>query len=354
MRRRRSAIALAAATALAFAAPAAAGGSRFPLGDFAGYVWRAGPLDALSATFTVPRIRMPSPPRSIAATWIGAQAPGVTGPFIQIGINELHATVSLDVYYAFWSDTTLQFHPRFLFTVRAGDVIAASLRHLPDGWALAIVDATTRVARRFTSPDEAAGAFELAEFLQEDPTNSAHAELPYPRLAGGRFRQLRVNSATPARGTLLSQWMSNGHGYVAPSALAGDAFALHPTKLTSAVARYLRLIAPTDLELEAYDNDVASWTATTPRSVVAAASAAAAQALRMSIPALVHGPWPPRARGAVDVLVARERALVRVVDAAASSPDLLRWRLGYRSAAAAVGHAGAKVRRRLHGPAYNL
>ncbi|MGH2849049.1 MAG: G1 family glutamic endopeptidase [Solirubrobacteraceae bacterium] len=259
MRRRRSAIVLAAAIALAVAAPASAGGSRFPLGDFAGYVWRSGPVAAVSATLTVPRIGRPSPRRSIAGTWIGAQAPGVDGPFIQIGINQVHVTPSLAVYYAFWSDTTLQFHPRFIFAVHAGDVVAASLRRRPAGWALAIVDATTRVARRFTTADEAAGAFNLAEFLQEDPTSSAHSELPYPRLAGGRFRQLRVNDATPPRGTLLSQWMSNQRDDIAPSRLAGDAFTLHPTKLTAAVARYLRLIAPPNLAGQAYDTDVAGW-----------------------------------------------------------------------------------------------
>ena len=63
------------------------------------------------------------------------------GPFIQIGINEVHVRGRPDFYYAFWSDTALQFHPRYLFAVGAGDVIAASLHHLSAGWRLAIVDA---------------------------------------------------------------------------------------------------------------------------------------------------------------------------------------------------------------------
>jgi hypothetical protein len=79
-----------------------------------------------------------------------------------------------------------------------------------------------------------------------------------------------------------------------------------------------------------------------------------ARTLRTSIPLLLHGPWPPRARTAIDTEVARLRALVRIVAVAAASPDLIRWRLGYRRAATSVGIAGQGVRRRLHGPAYNL
>ena len=207
---------------------------------------------------------------------------------------------------------------------------------------------------RFTTPDEAIGAFDLAEFLQEDPTSSAHRALPYPRLSGGHFRQLQVNNATPPRGRLLSQWMSNQRGYVAPSRLAGDAFTLHPTKLTAAVARYLRLVAPTDLALQSYGSAIAGWTA----SDAAVGGRRGVGDVRPDPadehPLLLHGPWPPRARTAIDTEVARLRALVRIVAVAAASPDLIRWRLGYRRAATSVGIAGQGVRRRLHGPAYNL
>jgi Peptidase A4 family len=353
MRCRRSAIAAAAAAALVLAAPAAASGPRFSLGEFAGYVWRSGSVGSVSATFSVPRIRRGSPPSSIAATWIGAQATGVIAPFVQIGVNEVRARGRPDFYYAFWSDTALEFHPRFLFTVAPGDVVAASLHHLPSGWLLAIVDARTRTARRLTTTDESSGDFDLAEFLQEDPTSSDRRELPYPRLSGGWFRQLRIDGAPPARGTLLSQWMSNAHGDVAPTQLEGDAFALHPTKLSAAVARYLRVIAPADAALEDYDAEAAGWVVSTPRTAVGVTSAAVAGVLRANSRTLMSDRWPPRVRGALDTLVTRERALARVLDGAATAPDLLRWRLEYERSKRALTAAGRAVRARLHAPAFN-
>ena len=191
--------------------------------------------------------------------------------------------------------------------------------------------------RRFTTRDEASGDFNLAEFLQEDPTTGERQELPYPRLSGGRFRQLRVDGATPAHGTLLSQWMSNDHGYVAPSALAGDAFALHPTKLSVAVARYLRVIAPADAALEDYAAEVANWVASTSRKIIGSSSAAVARVLRANSTTLLRGPWPPHARRSVDVLVERERALARVIDGAAAAPDLLPLEARVRARRSCVG-----------------
>src|SRR5579864_1176198 len=57
--------------------------SSWSFGRFAGYAWR-GRVASVQASWTVPRIRRVSPPGH-AGTWIGAQAPGALGPFVQIG-----------------------------------------------------------------------------------------------------------------------------------------------------------------------------------------------------------------------------------------------------------------------------
>ncbi|MGH2849048.1 MAG: hypothetical protein ACRDLP_00350 [Solirubrobacteraceae bacterium] len=68
----------------------------------------------------------------------------------------------------------------------------------------------------------------------------------------------------------------------------------------------------------------------------------------------MRGPWPARARAAVAGLLARQRAVVRIVDAAAASADLMRWRLDYRRGVRGTSAAGQAVRRQLHAPAFNL
>lgn len=355
-------IGLVAAAALAVPSPAAAAGPRLSLGRLAGYLWDSGPVSSVTATFTVPRIRRRSPAGALAATWIGAQAPGTNAPFIQIGVSELHAKQRLggagrNLYYAFWSDTKLHYHAAFLLPVHAGDVIAASLRHVHDGWKLAIVDATTRVSVRFFTRDEARGAFNLAEWLQEDVTNGdTGAPLPYPRLSGGRFRQLRVDSQPPNGPSLLSQWLSMTRGDIAPSAISGDGFALHPAKLRRAAALYLRLIAPEDLAADAFDLAITHWSADTPKPQIAAASTAFAAGLRRSIAVLAVQRWPKDARASIRLLIRRLLSVLRVVESAPAvvPAALAAWTASYIRAAIAGSRAGRMLRRRLHAPAYNL
>jgi hypothetical protein len=346
---------LVATAALAAASPAAAA-PRLSLGRLAGYVWDSGQVSSVTATFTVPRIRQRSPAGAVAATWIGAQAPGLNAPFIQIGISEMHYAAR-NLYYAFWSDTELHYHAAFLLPVHAGDVIAASLRHVHDGWKLAIVDATTRGSVRFFTPDEARGAFNLAEWLQEDVTDGAtDAALPYPRLSGGRFQELRVDSQTPDRPSLLSQWLSMTRGYVAPSAISRDAFALHPAKLRRAAGNYLRLIAPEDLAAYAFDAAITRWSVDTPKPQVAAASAAFAAALRRSIGVLAVQRWPKDATGLIRLLIHRLLSVLRVVESAPAAvpAGLAAWTARYRRAAIVGSRTGRMIRRRLHAPAYNI
>jgi hypothetical protein len=346
---------------LALAPPAAAARPRIDLGHFAGYVWDGGRVGSVSATFTVPRILPGSPPGSFGATWIGAQAPGVDGPFIQIGVNEVHllAPVTLlgrrierNVYYAFWSDTRLHFHARLLAVVHPGDQIAVSLHHVHDGWKLALVDATRRAATRFFTRDEAHGAFNWAEWLQEDPTVRGKP-LPYPRLAGVHFAELRGDYMSPTGLRLLSQWMTVSRGDLGPSPLSGDAFTERHRRLGRASASFWRLALPEDAAAAAFDADMLHWSATTPRAAITAESAAFAAALRANIRGFERTRWPPALLPFVRAIVERLRALVPVVESAPRSApiDLGAWLRGYRRRAGAVSAAGRQITARTHGPA---
>ena len=360
MRRVRGlALALAAAGALLAGATAAAARSPLELGHFAGYVWGRGAVSSVSATFAVPRIRPGSPPTSLAATWIGAQGPGRAPPFIQIGVNELHLPLSavhghLDFYYAFWSDTRRNFRPAFLFVVHPGDNIAASLRRARGGWTLAIVDASTGVRRRFFTRDEAHGAFNLGEFLQEDPTHGGRAAaFAYPRLSGVRFQEMRVNSRT-ATG-LRSQWMSIGRGDVAPSRIAGGAFNVRRHRPSAAVERYLRLALPEDAAAGAFAAGVERWTRSTPPITIAFESAEFVAVMRVFIRGLERGPWPGPAEAPIAVLIASQRAMLHLVT---SASNRVPHRLAALKAAVArdsraTGEAGQRVRALLHAPAFN-
>ena len=354
--RTAGALAIALAVTALGAAPAHAAPDRVPLGHFAGYV-STGAISSVSATFTVPRIGPGSPAGSLGATWIGAQAPGSNGPFIQIGVNEYRVAAPIGAqrtfYVAFWSDTRLHFHPQALFEVAPGDAIAVSLHHVHDGWRLAIVDPSEDEQARFVTHDEAHGAFNWAEFLQENPVHgAAHRPYPYPRLTGASFRQLRVDYAPPPPESLLSQWMASQRGYLAPSAVSGDAFSLHRGQLGSGAATYIRLADPFDAATNRFDAESAHWGPATPHAGIVAESRAAASATLANIRGFARGPWRARLRPLADALVERTRALLAVVrDAPAdASVDLARWRAAYARATDGVRAAAERLYAHLHGP----
>jgi len=341
------------------ASSVAAASAPIQLGPFAGYVWDSGPVSELGATFTVPRIEAGSPAHSFAGSWIGAQAPGVNGPFIQIGVNEVRLDYAplkihrID-YYAFWSDTRLHFRPVGLFVVRPGDQIAVSLQLVHGGWKLAIVDATSDVARRFSTPDEAHGVFNLGEFLQEDVSHATeHVPFPYPRLAGVRFSKLRVDWQTPGRRQLLSQWMTMQRGDLAPTLLGPqDSFSVRGAQLGVEATRYRRLAAQDDSAVSAFDASVQHWNARTPRTEVEAASATFAAAIRLNIRLLAQPAWPRRLRPYVTALIARQLALLRLVEAAPqrAEANLVAWETHLQRDGDAISRAALALKAQTHGP----
>ena len=204
---------------------------------FAGYSWQ-GSVRSVRGSWTVPRIIGGSAPE-VAATWIGAQAPGSSGPFIQIGTNEQRVNSSLlpfastpSTYYAFWSYTAHDFRPVNLFPVNPGDDLAASMTLGRKGWTVAIADQSTGENARVTTAQEAHGSFNQAEWTQEDATDRLTGEpFPYPPLSTVSFSRLAVNSTTPGLGDMASTAMSENGNELTPGPLHDDSFTLHQVTL---------------------------------------------------------------------------------------------------------------------------
>lgn len=199
---------------------------------FAGYTW-SGHVTAVRGSWTVPRIRRGSPP-GVAATWIGAQAPGVPGPFIQIGTTEQYTltTAARDglpshLYFAFWSDVARHFHPIVLFPVASGDDLSASMSLAHGKWTLAIVDETSGESAQLTTTNEARASFNQAQWTQEDVTDGKTKQpFPYPQLSPVAFRRLAVNGQIPIGAALSPQSLSEHASSVVPGSLEHDSFAL--------------------------------------------------------------------------------------------------------------------------------
>lgn len=324
-------------------------------GRLAGYVWN-GPITLVQASWTVPRI-VGGPDDGHASTWVGAQAPGATNhsPFIQVGVLEQRSPASSKgpsrlTYEAFWSDTMQGFHPVMLFAVRAGDIVSAALALANGRWRVTVSDARSHARSSFATDDESTARFDLAEWLQEDPTDH-NRPLPYPLLSAVRFSRLEVNGAPPAGDSVYSQWMSENGRALAPGTLDADGFALTPAILTAAAKRYLDIATAEDLATTVFAAELRDWTPATARARIARAGSEFAAAMQTSVDQLQRYSWP----AAVDPLVRSMTTGARAVVA--------RVRLGerhdggqlatYRAAferVAALGPIGRRIRAVLHLP----
>jgi hypothetical protein len=231
-----------------------------------GYLW-TGDVTSVSASWIVPRLTKHEP-RGIAATWIGAESPG---RFIQVGVNEGRDAPNTDadlrflvrglkqpLLYGFWSDTAHSFHPIALPRVKPGDVVAVSLRLLDGRWYLEFSDPRRAVDVKLSTPDEATGPVDDAEWLQEDvkTTYGANRLLPYPKLPPIAFTDLKVNGVTPVASQLLYRRrpVRSAKTLVA-SPIHNDAFKVFETTLPPARAQY---IAQADSVCEATDAKIAA------------------------------------------------------------------------------------------------
>lgn len=301
-----------------------------PFGAYAGYVW-LGRVSSVEGSWTVPRIVDPS--RSgLATTWIGAQAPGARGAFIQIGDGELHgysrSHAAENRYWAFWSDTTQNFHPRFLFRVRPDDALSASLTLADGRWALAIVDHTSGSDVRFSTSEDVNASFDDAQWTQEDARTSTGELFPYPALTVVRFSRLAVNSAAPAYASLYSTWMSVNGVFLAPAPLARDAFVLRRATISAAGADYLHIGDPRSTALETFGSELEHWTTKIPPTKIASASSRLVDWLSHEIRALANVQLPKAASSLARLLIGKLYAMLeRARPPAVMSPTALRvWK----------------------------
>ena len=326
-------------------------GLRF--GTMSGYV-RVGPLRTIGASWLVPRVSAGSA-GGLAATWIGAQAPGPAphAPFIQVGVNENEGPAGPPVYVAFWSAQVLSFHPHALFAVTPGDRITATLRLAGGRWRVSIADTTAGRRSSFSTTDNITGRFNLAEWLQEDPTTPAGRPAPYPTVARVQFAGLTINGAAPSYATISSQWMSTGDRDFGPTPLRNDAFSIGRVTPTPAGVQYLRIVAPSDAAQTVFQSRTRHLSSES-RSQIRAAVAPAAAAQTRFASALSRSHWPASATAVIHALVRQVGLLVAVLRAApaAASAAPQHWAERYLSVVTSVSVSAHRLRRILHLPEY--
>ena len=321
-----------------------------------GYV-RTGSVQTIGASWTVPGIGRRSR-AGLAATWIGAQGPGVppAAPFIQVGTNENRGdpgvASSPTVYVAFWSASQLNFHPHALFPVAPGDRITAALRLGTGRWQVSIADASNGHHDTFTTTADSTGPFTLAEWLQEDPAGSGGRPVAYPRIGRVAFAGLSINGAAPAAGSMQSQWMTAAGRDFGPTALRDDAFTIAPVTPSPAGIRYLRLVTPANAVQQTFDAQARRWDHDVSAAQIRPAVDRELGALRTLARGLAAGSWPAAAGAAIQTLIARIGALEAVVSRA---PVLARiptagWPGDDLTATLRVAGASHRVRRLLNLP----
>jgi peptidase A4-like protein len=328
------------------------GGSGAPssFGHMAGYVW-SGHVRAVAASWAVPR--MSGTGEAHASTWIGAQAPGRSqhSPFIQVGTVEDRGS-SRAAYGAFWTDTARGFHPQLLFHVHPGDAVSTALTLAADRWRVYIVDTTSGQRTSFATSEEAMGDFNLAEWLQENPTSTSGKVTPYPGLSPVRMRALAINGAVPRYGDVFAQWMSLPGGDLAPTPLHDGAFAITRGVLTLAGRRYLEIARPQNVSARRVDLEEVQWTQHTPPSEIERVSAAAAASERRYAGDLARARWPAAAQAPISSLVREVRLEADVFASAArhAPASLTAWQRRFAGLTPALLQLAHEVRRALHVP----
>lgn len=296
---------VAATIAIGLGAAGCGGGSgrtgALSFGHMAGYVW-SGEVSAVAASWAVPR--MSGTGDAHASTWIGAQAPGRPqhSPFIQVGTVEDHAHPSPPVDAAFWTDTRRGFHPQILFVVHAGDAVSTALTLRADRWRVYIVDTTSGRRASFTTREEGLADFNLAEWLQENPSETPGGITRYPDLSQVRMRALAVNGAAPRYGDVFAQWMSLPGRDLAPTALRDAAFTITRGVLTAAGRRYLELARAQNASARTADIERARLPQHPQAGEIKRLSAAAAASELRFANGLDRGPWPTAARAPISSL----------------------------------------------------
>ncbi|MFL5862700.1 MAG: G1 family glutamic endopeptidase [Solirubrobacteraceae bacterium] len=321
-------------------------------GRMAGYVW-SGTVTSVRAAWVVPKMASGTG-AAHASTWIGAQAAGLPerSPFIQVGTTEDRAPTSGPAYSAFWTDTRRGFHPQILFHVHPGDRIAASMSLGSGRWRVLVADTTSRQQAVFSTREDADGAFTLAEWLQEDPSETSGRATPYPRLSAVRMSGLAVNGIAPRYADVYAQWMSVNGATRAPTPLHDDAFEITRGVITTAGRRYLQIAGAHTIASRQLKREEARWTPSTPARAIRSGSAAAFASDRAYARQLARVHWPAPARGPISGLVRQVRLQERLFATAARHvpASLSAWRVQLSRLNPALSRLTQQVQRALHLP----
>ena len=328
------------------------GGAITSFGRMAGYVW-SGTVTSVRGAWSVPAMAAGSG-EAHASTWIGAQtlAARSSSPFIQVGTTEDRGRAARPVYAAFWTDTKRGYHPQLLFHVRPGDGISTALTLVGGRWQVVIVDAKSGHRAAFLTREEGHAAFNLAEWLQEDPSETSGKATPYPALSEVRITRLAADGVRPRYADMYAQWMSVGATNLAPTPVRDGAFSITRGVITPAGRRYLKIVRPQNIAARRSDREEASWTARTPPREIRSASAAAAASESAYANALVRTHWPGAAQGLVQSLVRQVRAQAALFTAAArrAPASVTVWRRRVASLTPELRRLAHRVRRALHLP----
>ena len=347
---------IAAVIAVSLGAQGCGGGSAHgtisEFGRMAGYVW-SGSLSSVEASWRVPRMASGFG-EAHASTWIGAQSTGVAepSPFIQVGTTEDRGLAAGPVYGAFWTDTKRGYHPQVLFHVDPGDIVSSALMLVAGRWRVVILDTTSGQKATFQTREEGDGAFNLAEWLQEDPSEASGKATPYPRLADVHMTGVAANGVPPRYGDMYAQWMSVGEAELAPTPLRADAFTITRGALTRAGRRYLKIARPQNIAARRIDVAEARWTNHTPAREIRSVSTAVAASEGAYANGLAGTAWPVAARPVIASLVSHVRVEARMFAATArrAPANLATWRRRLARLTPALLNLAHEVRRALHLP----
>jgi hypothetical protein len=272
-------------------------------------------------------------------------------PFIQVGTVEDRGSSS-PVYGAFWTDTTRGFHPQILFHVRPGDAVSTALTLAAGRWRVYIVDTTSGQRASFSTSEEGIGDFYLAEWLQENPSESSGKTTRYPRLSRVRMSAMAINGAAPRYDGVFAQWMSLPSRDLAPTPLRDGGFTITRGVLTAAGRRYLEIARPQNASARTVDLAEARWTEHTPGREIRRVSAAAAASERRYADSLARARWPSAAQAQIRLLVREVRVEAGAFAATArrAPASLSAWRRRFAQLTPTLLQLAHDVRRALHVP----
>ena len=225
------------------------------ISGFAGY-GLSGPVDQIAAEIGVPSISSIPASSSFgtASTWVGAQ--NAAGVFVQLGITESEDRTprgTAEQYNGFWSDTSRNFHPIQIASVKTGDEISVEMQLESTGWVLHFEDLSTGSSHKVVTDYGAGKDLDFSEWFQEDPVASADPlrNLPYASMPEVTFSRLEVNGRSPDLQRKDAEAMDVANGpLLVPTNFRADGFVVMPA--TGYARQYLSDVAGNNLALQMF------------------------------------------------------------------------------------------------------